>query len=57
MPQCLKMKEKIYGMRTVSNRWIRYGILTEFEFRKTLVLSHPGFEQGSLIGEIGRLTA
>ena len=47
MPQCLKMKEKIYGMRTVSNRWIRYGILTELEFRKTLVLSHPGFEQGS----------
>ena len=27
LPQCLKMKEKIYGMRTASNRWIRYGIL------------------------------
>ena len=27
LPQCLIMKGKIYGMRTASNRWIRYGIL------------------------------
>ena len=24
LPPCLKMKEKIYGMGTASNRWIRY---------------------------------
>jgi len=27
LPQCLIVKKKIYGMRTASNRWIRYGIL------------------------------
>ena len=27
LPQCLIMKRKIHGMRTASNRWIRYGIL------------------------------
>ena len=27
LPQCLIMKRKIHGMRTATNRWIRYGIL------------------------------
>lgn len=27
LPQCLIMKRKIHGMRTTTNRWIRYGIL------------------------------